>query len=57
MVDLGAESQAATAERPLEVSKDKFARSVLQNLNDAATQASSKDLKYLVNCGNLIDER
>ncbi len=26
-------------------------------MNDAATQASSKDLKYLVNCGNLIDER
>lgn len=58
MVDLGAEPTSATfVERPLEVSKDKFARSVLQNLNDAATQANSKDVKYLVNCGNLIDER
>ena len=37
MVELGAvpTSQEYT-ERPLEVSKDKFARSVLQNLNDAA---------------------
>jgi ankyrin repeat protein len=58
MVDLGAESTSIQfSERPLEVSKDKFARSVLQNLNDAATQASSKDVKYLVNCGNLIDMR
>lgn len=58
MVDLGAESSSVQfSERPLEVSKDKFARSVLQNLNDAASQASSKDVKYLVNCGNQIDLR
>jgi hypothetical protein len=37
MVELGAEPTSADfSERPLEVSKDKFARSVLQNLNDAA---------------------
>jgi len=36
-VELGAEPTSADfSERPLEVSKDKFARSVLQNLNDAA---------------------
>ncbi len=53
MVDLGAEATSTSfTERPLEVSKDKFARSVLQNLNDAASQANSKDLRYLVNCGN-----
>jgi len=58
MVDLGAEPTSTDfAERPLEVSKDKFARSVLQNLNDAAYQANSKDIKYLVNCGNQIDSR
>jgi ankyrin repeat protein len=58
MVDLGAETTSTDfSERPLEVSKDKFARSVLQNLNDAAYQASSKDIKYLVNCGNQIDNR
>jgi hypothetical protein len=38
MVDLGAvSSNPLFNERPLEVSKDKFSRSVLQNLNDAAT--------------------
>lgn len=26
-------------------------------MNDASSQASSKDIKYLVNCGNSIDER
>ena len=45
-------SSAATAEAPLEVGKDKFVRSVLQNLNDAATTCNTKDLEYLVNCGN-----
>lgn len=56
IVDLGAHpTHNSFKERPLEVSKDKFARSVLQNLNDAATQASFKDVKYLVNCGNSID--
>ena len=58
MVDLGADSTSAQfSERPLEVSKDKFARIVLQNLNDAASQANAKDVKYLVNCGNKIDDR
>ena len=53
MVDLGAEPTSAEyKDRPLEVSKDKFSRSVLQNLNDAAFQANSLDVKYLVNCGN-----
>ena len=50
-------SSAATAEAPLEVGKDKFARSVLQNLNDAATTSNRKDLEYLVNCGEDIDTR
>jgi len=37
MVDLGADStNAYFKERPLEVSRDKFARGVLQNLNEAA---------------------
>lgn len=56
MVKLGADPNSpAFAERPLEVGKDKFVRSVLQNLNDAAYQANVKDLKHLVNCGNKID--
>jgi len=50
-------SSAATAEAPLEVGKDKYSRGVLQNLNDAATQSNVKDLEYLVNCGENIDER
>jgi ankyrin repeat protein len=50
-------SSAATAEAPLEVGKDKFVRSVLQNLNDAATTCNTKDLEYLVNCGEKIDQR
>lgn len=29
----------------------------MQNLNKAASQANQKDLKYLVNCGNKIDQR
>lgn len=59
MVDLGAIplEQQTQKDRPLEVSKDKFSRSVLQNLNDAAFQANAQDLKYLVNCGNQIDMR
>ena len=40
----------------MEVSKDKFARNVLCNLNDSAFFASPKDLQYLVNCGNNIDD-
>ena len=30
---------------------------MLQNLNDAATTSNTKDLEYLVNCGENIDER
>lgn len=58
MVEMGAEptSQHFT-QRPLEISKDKFSRDVLQNLNDAASEGNFKDLKYLVNCGEIIDER
>ena len=48
---------AATAEAPLEVAKDKFSRGVLQTLNDAAKTANTKDLEYLVNCGEGIDNR
>jgi ankyrin repeat protein len=45
MVKLGADPNSpAFPERPLEVGKDKFVRSVLQNLNDAAYQANVKDL-------------
>jgi ankyrin repeat protein len=58
MMKLGADSNsAAQAERPLEVGKDKFVRSVLQNLNDAAYQGNVKDIKHLVNCGNKIDNK
>lgn len=48
---------AATAEAPLEVGKDKFSRDVLQTLNAAAKTANVKDLNYLVNCGESIDDR
>ena len=58
MVDMGADPVNVNfRERPLEVSKDKFSRSVLQNLNDAAHESNHQDVKYLVNCGELIDER
>ena len=41
MVDLGATPMSENfVTRPLEVSKDKFARSVLQNLNNAASDAN-----------------
>jgi ankyrin repeat protein len=50
-------ASAATAEAPLEVGKDKFARSVLQNLNEAANTANVKDLEYLVNCGENINSK
>jgi hypothetical protein len=56
MVDLGADRVNSTfTKRPLEVSKDKFARNVLQNLNDAAFDSNHHDIKYLVNCGDRID--
>lgn len=58
MIKKGAEpTSAAFAERPLNMSKDKYTRDVLQNLNKAAVQANDRDIKYLVNCGNKIDER
>lgn len=58
MVDSGADPVNLNfKERPLEVSKDKFARGVLQSLNEAASESNHKDLKYLVNCGEDIDER
>lgn len=54
----GAEpASAGYAIRPLEVGKDKFTRGVLQNLNKAATEANTKDVRFLVNCGNNIDKR
>lgn len=53
----GEPRSAAFAQNPLEISKDKFTRNVVQNLNMAATQANSKDLRYLVNCGDKIDSR
>ena len=58
MIKRGAEpTSAAFAERPLNVSKDKFSRDVLQSLNKAACEANSRDIRYLVNCGNKIDAR
>lgn len=58
MTSKGAEpSSAGYAVRPLEVGKDKFTRSVLQNLNKAATEGNTKDVRFLVNCGNNIDKR
>ena len=52
MVDMGADSvNRSFNKRPLEVSKDKFARGVLQTLNDAAEDSNYQDIKYLVNCG------
>ena len=39
------------------VSKDKFSRSVITNLNDAATGGKFDDVKYLVNCGEAIDRK
>lgn len=42
---------------PLDISKDKFCRSVLSNLNDAATKCDERNLTHLVNCGNKIDSK
>ncbi len=58
MTKLGADPNSpAYVERPLEVGKDKFVRSVLANLNDAAFTGNVKDLQHLVNCGNKIDNK
>lgn len=57
-VDLGADAQSGEYKtKPLMVSKDKFARSVITNLNEAATGGKFEDVKYLVNCGDFIDHR
>lgn len=42
---------------PLDLSKDKFCRKVLSNLNEAAYTCNDNNLKHLVNCGNKIDEK
>ena len=42
---------------PLDISKDKFCRQVLSNLNEAANKCDESNLKHLVNCGNRIDEK
>lgn len=58
IIKKGAEpTSAAFAERPLNLSKDKFTRNVLQNLNKAASEANKKDINYLVNCGSGIDAK
>lgn len=55
---LGADASShATAQAPLELAKDKFSRDVLQTLNGAADSTNTKDLNYLVNCGENIDQR
>jgi len=42
MVDNGADTTSVKfLERPLEVSRDKFSRGVLQNLNIAASEANT----------------
>lgn len=54
----GAEaSSAAFPTKPLECGKDSHTRHVLTDLNKAASQADSKDVKYLVNCGSKIDKK
>ena len=56
----GAATSSAAMEKdgaPLKVSKDKYSRDVLQTLNGAATISDPEELKYLVNCGENIDER
>ena len=52
-----ATASEANSVPPLEVSKDKFSRDVLQSLNEAAVLSNKKDLQYLVNCGENIDMR
>jgi ankyrin repeat protein len=42
---------------PLDVSKDKFCRKVLTNLNEAAFTCDTRNLKILVNCGNKINDK
>lgn len=57
-VDKGAERSCDTGtKKPLEVSKNKQNRDVLQSLNQAAFESKPKDLQYLVNCGEDIDCR
>lgn len=57
-VDLGADPMISLGiKKPLEIAKNKPSRDVLQSLNCAAFEQSSRDLKYLVNCGEDIDTR
>lgn len=42
---------------PLDLSKDKFCRKVLSNLNEAAYTCDNRNLKFLVNCGNKINDK
>ena len=56
MLDYGA-STTGFMTRPLEIGKDKFARNVLQTLNMAAIDSNAKDVTYLVNCGEKIDQK
>ena len=39
------------------MSKDKFCRKVLSNLNEAAYNCDNRNLKHLVNCGNKINDK
>lgn len=52
-----ATASEANSVPPLQVSKDKFSRDVLQTLNEAAVLSNKKELEYLVNCGENIDAR
>ena len=57
-VEKGADAASdANAEAPLNIGKNKFARDVLQSLNDAAKTGNDKDLNYLVNCGEDINSK
>lgn len=57
-VDLGADPMISLGvKKPLEIAKNKPSRDVLQSLNCAAYDQSSRDLKFLVNCGEDIDTR
>lgn len=41
----------------MDLSKDKFCRKVLSNLNEAAYNCDNRNLKHLVNCGNRINDK
>ena len=56
---LGADPDARDSQgrNPLDVSKDKFCRNVLSNLNEVAYDSDIRNLNFLVSCGNKIDEK